>query len=64
MTTTRPTNAVGHSAGAAMQVSTVAEHAALEQRRQSERRIARAPDLVTVRNLKMHFPVTEGALIP
>jgi oligopeptide transport system ATP-binding protein len=23
-----------------------------------------APDLVTVRNLKMHFPVTEGALIP
>jgi oligopeptide/dipeptide ABC transporter ATP-binding protein len=40
------------------------EDAALEQRRQSERRVAQAPDLVTVRNLKMYFPVTEGALIP
>jgi len=34
------------------------------QRRQSEQRVAHAADLVTVRNLKMHFPVTEGALIP
>jgi oligopeptide transport system ATP-binding protein len=38
--------------------------AGLEQRRQSQRRVAQATDLVTVRNLKMHFPVTEGALIP
>ena len=28
------------------------------------RRPIQSPDLVTVRNLKMHFPVTEGALIP
>ena len=35
-----------------------------EQRRQSERRVAQAADLISVRNLKMHFPVTEGALIP
>lgn len=33
------------------------------QRRQSEQRVSQASDLVTVRNLKMHFPVTEGALI-
>jgi oligopeptide transport system ATP-binding protein len=41
-----------------------ARDARLDQRRESERRVARAPDLVTVRNLKMYFPVTEGALIP
>jgi oligopeptide/dipeptide ABC transporter ATP-binding protein len=34
------------------------------QRRESVRRVAEASDLITVRNLKMHFPVTEGALIP
>jgi oligopeptide/dipeptide ABC transporter ATP-binding protein len=34
----------------------------LEQRRQSELHVATAPDLVTIRDLKMHFPVTEGAL--
>jgi oligopeptide/dipeptide ABC transporter ATP-binding protein len=34
----------------------------LEQRRQSELQVATAPDLVTIRDLKMHFPVTEGAL--
>ncbi len=34
------------------------------QRRQSEQRVAQAADLVAVRNLKMHFPVTEGALVP
>jgi oligopeptide transport system ATP-binding protein len=28
------------------------------------RRSVQAPDLITVRNLKMHFPVTEGALFP
>jgi oligopeptide transport system ATP-binding protein len=27
-------------------------------------RLADAPDLITIRNLKMHFPVTEGALFP
>jgi oligopeptide transport system ATP-binding protein len=27
-------------------------------------RIVQAPDLITVRNLEMHFPVTEGALFP
>jgi len=35
-----------------------------EQRRQSVRRAAEAPELVTIRNLKMYFPVTEGALLP
>jgi oligopeptide/dipeptide ABC transporter ATP-binding protein len=34
------------------------------QRARSHQRLAQAPDLVTVRNLRMHFPVTEGALIP
>jgi len=28
------------------------------------RRSVQAPDLITVKNLKMHFPVTEGALVP
>jgi oligopeptide/dipeptide ABC transporter ATP-binding protein len=63
MTNMESTGAAGQSAEAAMQVSTVVPDIALEQRRQSERRIAPAPDLVTVRNLKMHFPVTEGALL-
>ncbi len=40
------------------------ERAGGGQRRQSELRVAEAPVLVNVRNLKMHFPVTEGALIP
>jgi oligopeptide transport system ATP-binding protein len=35
-----------------------------EQRRQSVRRIAEAPELLVIRNLKMHFPVTEGGLLP
>jgi oligopeptide transport system ATP-binding protein len=32
--------------------------------RSHNRRPANAPDLITVKNLRMHFPVTEGALIP
>jgi oligopeptide/dipeptide ABC transporter ATP-binding protein len=32
--------------------------------RASNRRAVQAQDLITVQNLKMHFPVTEGALIP
>jgi oligopeptide transport system ATP-binding protein len=32
--------------------------------RASQRVAASAPDLVTVRNLKMYYPVTEGALVP
>lgn len=40
------------------------ENSGHEQRRQSELRVSQASDLLTVRNLKMHFPVTEGALIP
>jgi len=40
----------------------IAMDAALEQRRRTQMRLAQAPVLVTVRNLKMHFPVTEGAL--
>ena len=37
---------------------------ALTQRRGSEQRVTQAPDLVAVRGLKMHFPVTEGAIVP
>jgi oligopeptide transport system ATP-binding protein len=58
------TEATGRSATAVAHAAAVAGDAALEQRRQSERRIAQAPDLVTVRDLRMHFPVTEGALLP
>jgi oligopeptide transport system ATP-binding protein len=61
---TQSTEATGQGATAVVHASAVAEDAALEQRRHSERRIAQAPDLVTIRNLKMHFPVTGGALIP
>jgi ABC-type microcin C transport system duplicated ATPase subunit YejF len=39
------------------------ESSGSEQRRQSERRVAEASVLLTVRNLKMHFPVVEGALL-
>jgi oligopeptide transport system ATP-binding protein len=56
--TMEPTGAARQSAETAVHAST----AALEQRRQSERRVALAPDLVTIRDLKMHFPVNEGAL--
>jgi oligopeptide/dipeptide ABC transporter ATP-binding protein len=55
--TNRSATAVGHAAAAA-------DDAALERCHQSERRAKLAPDLVTIRNLKMHFPVAEGALIP
>ncbi len=50
-----------HKAGVMSLAPVTDEH---EQRRESERRVAKAADLITVRNLKMHFPVTEGALIP
>jgi oligopeptide/dipeptide ABC transporter ATP-binding protein len=36
--------------------------AGLDQRRRSQERLETAPDLITIRNLTMHFPVTEGAL--
>jgi len=32
--------------------------------RDAKGRAVAAPALITVRNLKMHFPVTEGALVP
>jgi oligopeptide transport system ATP-binding protein len=63
MSTTQSPDAAGRGIGAVVHAP-APEDAALEQRRQSERRVAQAPDLVTVRNLKMYFPVTEGALIP
>jgi oligopeptide/dipeptide ABC transporter ATP-binding protein len=64
MTMTQSTEAQGPGATVAAHAPAGAEDAALEQRRQSQRRIAQAPDLLTVRNLKMHFPVAEGALFP
>jgi oligopeptide/dipeptide ABC transporter ATP-binding protein len=62
MTPIEPTGAARQSAQAAVRVSPVAQDVALEHRRQSERRVHLAPELVTIRDLKMHFPVTEGAL--
>jgi oligopeptide transport system ATP-binding protein len=62
MTPMEPTGAVRQSAQAAAQAGTVVQDLALEHRRESERRVALASDLVTIRDLKMHFPVTEGAL--
>jgi oligopeptide transport system ATP-binding protein len=62
MTPIEPTGAARQSAQAAVRVSPVAQDVALEHRRQSERRVRLAPELVTIRDLKMHFPVTEGAL--
>jgi oligopeptide/dipeptide ABC transporter ATP-binding protein len=62
MTPIEPTGAARQSAQAAVRVSAVAQDVALEHRRQSEQRVHLAPELVTIRDLKMHFPVTEGAL--
>jgi oligopeptide transport system ATP-binding protein len=62
MTNLESTGAVRQSAEAAAQTSALAQDVELEHRRQSERRIASAPALVTIRDLKMHFPVAEGAL--
>jgi oligopeptide/dipeptide ABC transporter ATP-binding protein len=62
MTPVEPIGAVRQSAEATWKISTVVQDVALEHRRESERRVAQAPDLVTIRDLKMHFPVTEGAL--
>jgi oligopeptide transport system ATP-binding protein len=60
MTMVRPATAgTGGGASAAR-----AAGQASEARRDSQRRLADAPVLITIRNLKMHFPVTEGALIP
>ena len=61
MTSMEPTGTVGQSAEAIVRGSIVEQDVALEHRRQSERRVAQAPDLVTIRGLKMHFPVNEGA---
>jgi oligopeptide transport system ATP-binding protein len=62
MTPVEPIGAVRQSAEATWKISTAVQDVALEHRRESERRVAQAPDLVTIRDLKMHFPVTEGAL--
>jgi oligopeptide/dipeptide ABC transporter ATP-binding protein len=62
MTPVEPIGAVRQSAQAAAQAGTVVQDLALEHRRESKRRVALASDLVTIRDLKMHFPVTEGAL--
>ena len=61
MTSMEPTGVVRQSAEATVRGSTAVQDVALEHRRQSERRVAQAPDLVTIRGLKMHFPVNEGA---
>jgi oligopeptide transport system ATP-binding protein len=51
------TRSAGAPAGAA-------EERIAQRARDTARRAVQAPDLITVRNLKMHFPVTEGALVP
>jgi len=63
MTTARTTEASNVEAAAAMGAAAELQSRGREQRRESERRVAEASVLLTVRNLKMHFPVTEGALL-
>jgi oligopeptide/dipeptide ABC transporter ATP-binding protein len=55
---------IAMKAGDAARVPSGGEGQVSEQRRQSVRRAAEAPELVIIRNLKMYFPVTEGALLP
>jgi oligopeptide transport system ATP-binding protein len=43
--------------------TTIGDRDAHAAQRRSEQPMAEAPVLVTVKNLKMHFPVTEGALV-
>jgi oligopeptide transport system ATP-binding protein len=64
MTVVQSTEATGREAAAVVAASAASDDAARERRRQPEGCTAPAPDLVTIRNLKMHFPVLEGALIP
>ena len=62
MTTTQ-TNAAKDETAKAARTAAEVESSGHEQRRQSVERVAQASDLVNVRNLKMHFPVSEGALL-
>jgi len=62
MTALRTTETGANPAGATIRAPSAGEDKNPQQGR--DRLPAQTPDLVTVRNLKMHFPVTEGALIP
>ncbi len=64
MTTAHTAGVTPDAAAKAARTAAEVESSGHEQRRESERRVAQASDLVTVRNLKMHFPVHEGAFIP
>jgi oligopeptide/dipeptide ABC transporter ATP-binding protein len=64
MTAARTTDAAQGETAKAMRTAADLESSGHEQRRQSVERVAQASDLVSVRNLKMHFPVTEGAVLP
>jgi oligopeptide/dipeptide ABC transporter ATP-binding protein len=63
MTMARTTGVTPDEAAKPARTAAEIESSGHEQRRESERRVAQASDLVEVRNLKMHFPVTEGALL-
>jgi oligopeptide/dipeptide ABC transporter ATP-binding protein len=64
MTAAHTTDAAQGKTAKAMRTAAEVESSGHEQRRQSVERVAQASDLVTVQDLKMHFPVTEGALLP
>jgi oligopeptide/dipeptide ABC transporter ATP-binding protein len=64
MTAAHTTDAAQGETAKAMRTAADLENSGHEQRRQSVERVAQASDLVSVRNLKMHFPVTEGAVFP
>ena len=64
MTAAQTTDAAQGKTAKAMRTAAEVESSGHEQRRQSVERVAQASDLVTVQDLKMHFPVTEGALLP
>jgi oligopeptide transport system ATP-binding protein len=64
MTAAHTTDAAQGETAKAVRTAADLESSGHEQRRQSVERVAQASDLVSVRNLKMHFPVTEGAVFP
>jgi oligopeptide/dipeptide ABC transporter ATP-binding protein len=64
MTMLRAKIEAGPGGNAVARTATAARDALPEQRGRTQARAGQGPDLVTVRNLTMHFPVTEGALIP
>ncbi len=64
MSASHTLDAIAAGAGAVGQGTADNEGQAPTQRQRSQQRVTEAPVLVTIRNLKKYFPVTEGALLP